>query len=109
ENNWIALKLVGSRSNRAAIGARIRLDVRDSSGPRSIYRWVSSGGSLGANPLMQHIGIGRAERIERIEVYWPASDTRQEFDEVAVNQRLRVVEGRKTLEPLVDEQSAVGQ
>jgi len=92
-NNWITLKLVGVKSNRSAIGARITVTVNDPDrGRRQICRSVGSGGSFGASPLEQHIGIGRSARIENIEVWWPASKTRQNFRNVTPNQFLEIRE-----------------
>jgi hypothetical protein len=86
-NDWFGVKLVGVRSNRAAIGARIRVTVENADGTRrSIHRTVTSGGSFGASPLEQHIGLGRASRIVEVEVRWPASGTRQTFSDVPKNQ-----------------------
>ncbi len=67
-NHWIGLKLVGVKSNRSAIGARVRV-VLDG---RSIYRTVGYGSSFGDNPFEQHIGLGQAAMIEKIEIQWPA-------------------------------------
>jgi hypothetical protein len=93
-NNWISLKLIGVKSNRAAIGARITLRLgRDGGASPLRMREVSSGGSFGANSLMQHIGVGRATVIETIEIAWPASGTRQTFHNVPVNQFLEIREG----------------
>jgi ASPIC and UnbV len=79
-NDWINLKLVGVKSNRSAIGARIKLTVEnEGKGTRSTYRTVGSGGSFGASPLEQHIGLGKSARILNVEVWWPASNTRQNF------------------------------
>ncbi len=91
-NNWIAVKLVGVRSNRSAIGARIRIDVIEDEAPRSIFRYVNSGGTFGANPLRQTIGLGGAARIERLEVFWPTTGVTQSFTDLGVNQTIRVVE-----------------
>lgn len=92
-NDWIRMKLVGSRSNRAAIGARIAVTVEDEGGAtRAIHRTVGSGGSFGASPLEQHIGLGRAARIVDVEIWWPASNTRQRFAGVAKNQVLEITE-----------------
>jgi tetratricopeptide (TPR) repeat protein len=93
-NDWINLKLVGVKSNRGAIGARIKVTVENegSNTPRSIYRTVGSGGSFGASPLEQHIGLGKSARILNIEIWWPASDTRQEFANVDKNQFLEIKE-----------------
>ena len=91
-NNWISIKLVGKRSNRSAIGARIRVVIRETDIERSIYRHVNSGGSFGANPLTQTLGIGRSSQIERMEVYWPTTDTVQTFNNVSANQVIQVAE-----------------
>lgn len=90
-NDWIAIKLVGTDSNTAAIGARIRVDV----GGRSIYRTVNSGGSFGCNPLRQQIGLGKADTISRLEIYWPTSDQTQVFEGLQPNQFIEVTEGRQ--------------
>ena len=96
---WIALDLVGTQSNRSAIGARIRVDITEpGKASRSIYRWVNSGGSFGANPLLQHIGIGSATSIDRLEIYWPTSDLRQEWNEVPLDAKVRITEGLMEME-----------
>jgi hypothetical protein len=101
-HRWVTLRLVGTRSNRAAIGARLRLDVVDAGGGRrSIHREVTSGGSFGASPLRQTVGLGTARSLERIEVTWPASDTRQVFEDVELDRRYRIVEGEVALQPLL--------
>ena len=63
---------------------------------RSIYRTVSAGSSFGGNPLRQHIGVGRRPG-RRARVYWPTSDTRQVFRDVAVGGRYAVTEGSAEL------------
>lgn len=92
-NDWINLKLVGVKSNRGAIGARIKVTVdNEGHGTRSICRTVGSGGSFGASPLEQHIGLGKSSRILSIEVSWPASKTQQVFRDVQKNQFLEIKE-----------------
>jgi hypothetical protein len=92
-NDWINLKLVGVKSNRVAIGARIKVTVdNEGHGTRSICRTVGSGGSFGASPLEQHIGLGKSSRILSIEVSWPASKTQQVFRDVQKNQFLEIKE-----------------
>jgi tetratricopeptide (TPR) repeat protein len=92
-NDWISVKLVGVKTNRAAIGARIKVTVDNKGqGARSIYRTVSSGGSFGASPLQQHIGLGKDARIVDLEIWWPASNTRQHFPNVDKNQFLQIKE-----------------
>ncbi len=92
-NDWITLKLVGVKTNRAAIGARIKVTVENGGqGVRSIYRTVGSGGSFGSSPLQQHIGLGKDARIKDLEVWWPVSNTRQHFSNLDKNQVLEITE-----------------
>lgn len=92
-NDWISLKLVGVKTNRAAIGARIKVSVENKGqGIRSIYRTVGSGGSFGASPLQQHIGLGKDAKIVDLEVWWPTSNSRQHFSNVGKNQFLEIKE-----------------
>jgi len=93
-NHWITLKLIGTRSNRSAIGARIRVEIEESGTVRSIYKWVNSGGSFGANPLRREIGLGQAERIRVLEIFWPTTGTSQRFENIASDQVLEITEGK---------------
>lgn len=99
-NHWITLKLVGSQSNRSAIGARIHVVLVEDGKTRSVYRHVNSGGSFGANPLQQTVGLGTAQAIERLEVYWPTSDKTQVFVEVPMDQHFLIQEDRDQLDPI---------
>ena len=92
--NWVSLRLAGSTSNRSAIGAKIRVHLKGAAGGASLrYREVTSGGSFGANSLMQHIGLGQAA-IESIEIVWPSSRTPQVLTGVPVNSFVEVTEGK---------------
>jgi hypothetical protein len=53
---------------------------------------VDAGGSFGASPLQQHFGLGAGVRRVDVEVWWPASGTRQRFTGVETNQVIEVVE-----------------
>jgi len=95
-NHWINLHLVGVKSNRSAIGARIKVVVKEEGKTqRSIYRTVGSGGSFGASPLEQHIGLGKAARIVNVEIWWPTSNTHQTFTGVGMDQFLEIKEFAK--------------
>jgi tetratricopeptide (TPR) repeat protein len=92
-NDWISLRLVGVKTNRGAVGVRIKVTVEnEGQGRRVIYRTVSSGGSFGASPLRQHIGLGKAARILDLEIRWPTSATEQHFQDVGKNQLLGIKE-----------------
>ncbi len=72
-NHWVTLKLEGVQSNRSAIGARIKIVVETGQGLRTIYKSVNSGGSFGASPLRQEIGLGSAKSIQSVEIRWAGS------------------------------------
>src|SRR5687768_5648369 len=92
-NDWLGVHLVGVKTNRAAIGARITVTVEDAQGSRrSIHRTVNSGGSFGASPLQQHIGLGKAARSVDVEIYWPVTGRRQRFTGVPKNQVIEIRE-----------------
>jgi hypothetical protein len=91
-NDWLAVRLVGVRTNRVAIGARITAVVEGEGGRRVVRRTVGSGGSFGAAPLQQHLGLGKDARRVDLEIWWPASNTRQRFADVGKNRVLEVTE-----------------
>ena len=97
-NHWITLSLEGTKTNRAAFGARIVLTFEDQGVLRRVFRTVGYGSSFGGNPLRQHIGVGKAESIAKIEIFWPASNTTQVFTDVAVDRSFHVKEGASKLE-----------
>ena len=95
-NHWLTVRLAGTRTNRAAIGARIRMELAGPDGRvRSVYRDVTSGSSYGGNPLEQTIGLGRAAAIRSLEIAWPASRTRQTVGGVPFDCAIEVTEGRE--------------
>ena len=92
-NDWLNVTLSGRRTNRSAIGARLTVTVEDASGARrAIHRTVGSGGSFGGSPMRQHVGLGRGARSVSLDIWWPASATRQRFTGLAVNQSIEVTE-----------------
>jgi hypothetical protein len=98
-NRWIVVDLVGSKTNRSAIGSRIKITFTENGKTRSVYRDVNSGGSFGASPLRKEIGIGQAGIIDEIEIQWH-SGNRQLFKNVRPNQFLRIVEGDNVIETI---------
>ncbi len=83
QNQWLKLRLIGSRANRCAIGARIKLTVDTGSGSRIIHRAVRSGGSFGASPLLQEVGLGPTARKVDLEIRWPGSGAIQRLEGLA--------------------------
>ena len=89
-NVGLLLRLVGTRSNRNAIGARLCVTA----GGRTQVREVKAGSSyLGQQDLRVHFGLGQATRIDRLEILWP-SGTSEVVADAAINQILTVVEGK---------------
>jgi hypothetical protein len=91
-NHWITLKLEGVQSNRAALGARIRVVVQTASGEQSFYKTVGTGGSFGASPLRQEIGLGQARAIRRVEIFWPRTGHTQVLTGLDMDRFYRVKE-----------------
>ena len=100
-HHFITIKLEGTKSNRQAIGARIKLVLDTPSGAREIHRAVGSVSSFGGSPLRQEIGLGDATRIRRLEIDWPTSGAKQSFNDVPVDSMIRVIEGESGYRPLV--------
>jgi hypothetical protein len=72
--NWIELKLMGTKSNRDAIGARIRLEA----GGLAQIREIDGGnGYAGESTRRAHFGLGKATKIERLEIRWPSGKLEQ--------------------------------
>src|SRR5438445_335838 len=90
-NHWLTVKLIGKKTNRSAIGARIKV-VTSGAKPLTVHRHVSSGSSFGGNPLQQTIGLGKGSTIDRLEIHWPTSQTTQVFRNLDVNQAIEVTE-----------------
>jgi hypothetical protein len=92
-NDWINVRLIGVKSNRGAEGAEIKVTVENDGGsPRSIYRIVGETSSFGSNPTEQHIGLGHGARILSLDVWWPATNTRQQFSNVDKDEFIAIKE-----------------
>jgi len=81
-NHWISFSLVGTRSNRSAIGAEVVVE----SGGTKQRRVVDGGmGFASQNDRRLHFGLGRTEWVDRVVIYWP-SGTQQVLTNPAVDQ-----------------------
>ena len=97
ENRFLHVTLKGTRSNSRGFGARVRVVVATSAGPREIHRAMGAVSSFGGSPLRQEIGLGQATRIERLEIHWPTSGTRSVFTDVPLDRLIEVSEGEDEL------------
>ena len=93
KGHWIVVETRGERSNHFGLGARITVALGEGASARTIHRTVSTGGSFGANPHAQHIGLGSAVRVRELTVEWPASGLVQRFKDLPVDGIIRVREG----------------
>ena len=91
QNNWIQVQAVGTKSNRSAIGARIKVVA----GELTQYAEVKSSGSyLAFSDLRVHFGLKDAEQIDLLEIRW-TSGVVDSATNLSVNQRFIAVEGDK--------------
>ncbi len=90
-NHWMILRLAGTRSNRSALGAKVKVTA----GGHTQIDEVRSGGSyLSQNDLRLHFGLGAAARAERIEIDWP-SGVRQTLRDAAADRVITIEEPRQ--------------
>lgn len=94
-NHWLEVRLKGVTSNSYDIGCRVWAVITEDGAERSVYTWLNSGGSFGANRLIAHLGLGKAEQVDRLEVFWPMTGITQSFDNIDVDQFIVVTEGEK--------------
>ena len=99
EGGFVGLHLEGTRSNRAAIGARIRAQFVENGTVRTVHRTVTTGSSFGSNPFRVHLGIGSAASIDEVEILWPSGE-RQTIRQLERNADYRITEGEARPEKL---------
>lgn len=85
-NNWIILKLIGTKSNRDGMGARVRIGKQRN-------HMTSAVGYASSSHFGVHFGLGKMPKIDEIEIRWP-SGIMQVLRDVSPNQRLEVREAR---------------
>jgi hypothetical protein len=95
-NNWLEVKLVGTVSNRAAIGAKVR--ARATIAGKSFWqlREINQGGGHCSLPLIAHFGLGDATNVEVLRIEWPSGAT-QELHSVSAKQILTLIEPPRLL------------
>ncbi len=92
KNHWLLVKLAGTRSNRDGLGARLKATLP---GGSALYNHATTSTGLGASSDPRvHFGLGAAQRVEKLEIWWP-SGTRQILENVPANQILTVHEPEK--------------
>jgi hypothetical protein len=90
DNQWIRLVLVGTRSNRDAIGTRVEVEA----GGRTITRQRKGGCSMqSTNDPRLLIGLGAVDAVDRLMIRWPAG-TVSTLEHLAPNETYKVIEPR---------------
>jgi enediyne biosynthesis protein E4 len=98
KQKWIKIKLVGTKCNRTAIGARVRVVT----GTHSQIDEVHSGSSvMSQGDLRLHFGVGKAQVINLIEVKWPTTQKIEKFTMIKPNQILTIREGAGIVDKFV--------
>ncbi|MBK9166075.1 MAG: CRTAC1 family protein [Bryobacterales bacterium] len=91
--NWVQFHLEGTKSNRQAVGAQIRVRA----GGRQQLSFVNGGNGFASQSMQRvHFGLGTAAQLESVEVRWP-SGARQTFPNLPVNRIHKIVEGGNPL------------
>jgi hypothetical protein len=88
--HWIEIKLVGTKSNRDGLGARVEVEA---AGRRFTAERVAGSGYLSQNDGRLHFGLGAATTIGKLTVRWPSGRV-QTLDNLAVDRILNVEEPR---------------
>ncbi|MEQ1890976.1 MAG: CRTAC1 family protein [Planctomycetota bacterium] len=93
-HHWLMLSLVGTTSNRDAVGARVDVHIASAEGPRILHRAPGAVSSFGGSPHRLEIGLGDAQRITRIEIRWPRTSEPQVFTGLPLDAWLEITEGQ---------------
>ena len=94
-NHWIAIRTVGTKSNRDGIGARISVKA----GGRTLVDEVRSGSSYNSSSDMRvHFGLGSAMKVDSVQIRWP-SGLQEHFDNLPVDSIQTLKEGSGTPMP----------
>jgi hypothetical protein len=87
--NWILLSLIGTKSNRAAIGARVTVRA---DGHQQTQEVRSGGGYISQSDFRLHFGLGGATKVDSVEIRWP-SGLVQHLDNLEANKIIKIREG----------------
>ena len=93
-NSWMTLKLIGTTTNKSAIGTKVRLKANINGIPVWQMRELSAQSSYcGQNDLRAHFGLGNSNLIDSIKIEW-LSGLIEYYDSIPVNQMMSITEGQ---------------
>ena len=88
QGNWLLIKLIGTKSNKDAIGSKVILTTDG----KIQTRWrISSSGYISQSDHRVHFGLGRYKKIDKVEIRWPTGKTKV-LSDIKVNQVITVSE-----------------
>jgi len=88
-NNWLKLKLIGTKSNRSAIGARVTLKIDSQARMQEVTSQTSY---YSHNDLRLHFGLGAHRKVDALEIRWPNGQT-EKIAGLSGNQIVTIKEG----------------
>ena len=95
DNHYLRIDLVGRESNRDGIGARLVA----TSGDLVQTRQILGGDGFDQDEMIAHFGLGPRTRVDRLEVHWPSGQI-DVIEDIAVDQKVRLIEGSAALFPI---------
>jgi enediyne biosynthesis protein E4 len=110
-HNWLKVRPIGTKSNRSGIGARLRCVTHppDEPKPHQQIDEVRSGGSyISQNDLRVHFGIGKAEKVDLLEIHWPSGQV-DTLKDIKPNQLIVVKEGEGVIRSVQFERPKTGK
>jgi hypothetical protein len=104
-HHWIGVELVGTSSNRDAVGARVFATI---GGARQMREVVLGDGYGSQNSLRQYFGLAGKTSIDELVVRWPKSGTTQTFTNVKADRIVQITEGKTASDALVEKNYTTG-
>ncbi|MFQ5605861.1 MAG: CRTAC1 family protein [bacterium] len=93
KNNWLKVRLEGTKSNRDAYGTKVIVTAGDITLAQPL---VSGTGYFSANAKELYFGLGKSKKVDQIEIIWPNGMT-QSFNDVKGNQTILIIEGQEQI------------
>ncbi|MFZ1009564.1 MAG: CRTAC1 family protein [Candidatus Sulfotelmatobacter sp.] len=111
QNNWIKIRTIGTKSNRSGIGARLKCTAHfpGETKPHQQIDEVRSGGSyISQSDLRVHFGLGKAEKVDMLEIRWPSGHV-DTLKDINANQLIFVKEGEGIVRTMQFEKKSLGK
>jgi len=106
KNNWINIKTVGSKKNRDALGAQVRVIAQDLVQVKEVY---SGGSYISQNDTRLHFGVGKKTQVDAIEIRWPSGGKTEVIRDAPVNQFLVIQEGKGIIKKTPPSKTQLGK